>query len=114
MSDTAFMAFKYYLRVPDNWTVLSIKMQHLLARFDAEAMSLYRGPMVGIDFQIPNVTVRHGLGRLAIYEVRCCWDGPVHFRTMRFEDGETAHVRYVETVSDVLDTDWYYPAPHAV
>jgi hypothetical protein len=37
MSDTAFKAFKYYLRGPDNWTELSGRMQHLLERFDADA-----------------------------------------------------------------------------
>jgi hypothetical protein len=106
------MAFKYYLRGPDNWTELSGRMQHWLARRDDNALSLGSGPMTGIAFQIPNV--RHGLGRPAKYEIRCTWDNTVHTRFMCFEDGTRAHVQYVETAPDVLDTDWYYPAPLAI
>jgi hypothetical protein len=106
------MAFKYYLRGPDNWTELSGRMQHLLARFDDDALSLNMGPMTGIRFPIP--VIRYGLGRPAKYEVRCTWENSVHFRTMDFENGEKAHVQFAETAPDVLDTDWYYPAPPAV
>ena len=106
------MAFKYYLRGPDDWTELSDRMQHLLARFDALALSFNQGAMVGIQFPIPNL--RHGLGRSAKFEVRCVSDQLVHFRTMRFEDGERTEVVYAERAPDVLDTDWYYPAPLAV
>ena len=112
MRDTALMAFKYYIRGPDNWTELSGRMQNLLKRIDTRALNYNAGPMIGLEFSIDDF--RDGLGRPAKYEVRCAWDGSVHFRTMYFENGEKAHVKFADSAPDVLDTDWYYPAPLAM
>ncbi len=106
------MAFKYYLRGPDNWTELSNRMHHWMARCDADALSRGLGPWTAIAFQMPNV--RHGLERPAKYEVRCTWQNTMYIRFIRFEDGERAEVKYAETAPDVHADDHYYPAPPAV
>ncbi len=109
------MAFKYYLRGPNNWTELSGRMQHVLARFDAKALTQTHQSMTISSFSMPDV--RHGLGRPATYNVTCLGQnagGAVHERYIRFKDGGLALVKYAETAPDVCANDWYFPAVPAV
>jgi hypothetical protein len=106
------MPFKYYLRGPDSWELLSDKMQHVLPWCDGAALRENQGGMIGICFKIHHV--RRATPRNATYEVRCVNSIRVHIRTMRFKNGEAAEVRYAQEMPDVLDTDLYYPARTAV
>ena len=106
------MPFKYYLRGPDSWELLSDKLQPVLRWCDGVALKADQGAMIGTCFKIRHV--RPAAPRNATYEVRCVHTLRVHIRTMCFKNGEWAEVRYAREMPDVLDTDLYYPARTAV
>ena len=110
MSDTVSTTFKYYLRSPSNWSMLTNNMQEWVHHVDSQILGWNHGAMMGYDFNVP--FMRGFLDRPAQYEIRCVHDNPVPLRFILFGDGERSEVRFAEKVPDVLDTDHYRQAHH--